>query len=94
MTIKTVKLLIQRAINVKLQFMYACDYHGIHLSCCWLPTFIPGVPKKVHNFVQVLCNLETRYMNKLCLVSWKLQHRFVHLIFRENMSKNGFPEIS
>ena len=29
-------------------------------------TIIPGVPKKVHNFVDVLFNLETRYMNKLC----------------------------
>ena len=28
----------------------------------------PGGPEKVHNFVQVLFNRETRYMNKLCLV--------------------------
>ena len=27
-----------------------------------------GCPKKVHKFVQVLFNLETRYINKLCLV--------------------------
>ena len=26
---------------------------------------IPGVPKKVHNFVQVLFSFETRYVNKL-----------------------------
>ena len=30
--------------------------------------FLPGVPKKVQNFVQVLFNFETRYMDRLCLV--------------------------
>ena len=29
---------------------------------------IPGVAKKVHNFVQVLFTFETIYVKKLCLV--------------------------